>query len=472
MSSHDILYNEKTNEAWQRAFASLNCNIFNRFLLGEINRQKKYLRRQFENDPTLTDSEKQSLFVRLQQHYELVKIERSGRKRQCGDCHSRCQATDFCELCIRKYLKNNFGNWSSGNNEIDVLIQECQQKTVQPDYIVEWIDYDQFQSIVYKTEGGYATIYTAIWKVGSYFKWNHETQSLERFGRHKVILKKLRNSAKDGNWYQEVRSQFVLDNTSRYLVKCYGITKDLQSGDYMLVLGAYNCDLRRYLAENRLSMTWIQKCRISRNIADSLSKIHEKKFVHRDLHSGNILYKARADNWFISDMGFCGPLDKPLGILMWEIATGEIPFVNMEHNYDLALAIISGMRPKIHEKIPAEYVRMMRRCWDPNQDSRPSAIIVCLELDEIFKKLHKSSIIEHKCLKTGIVNLFRNKAMNEKDENDIFEDDLTTTPIPKIVVNQVSKLYTFPNMNEYESLTLEFDSRQYELSISGVIENH
>ncbi|CAG8531631.1 10069_t:CDS:2 [Acaulospora morrowiae] len=450
MSSHDIIYNEKTNEAWQRAFASLNCNIFNRFLLGEINRQKKYLHRHFENDPSLTDSEKQSLFVRLQQHYELVKIERSSKKRQCSDCHNKCQATHFCELCIRKYLKNNFENWSSGNDEIDMLIQECQQKTVQPDYIVEWIDYDQFQSIVYKTEGGYATIYTAIWKVGSYFKWNHETQSLERFGRHKVILKKLRNSAKDGNWYREI----------------------YKAGIICFVLDAYNCDLRRYLAENHLSMTWIQKCRISRNIADSLRKIHEKKFIHRDLHSGNILYKARADNWFISDMGFCGPLDKPLGILMWEIATGEIPFVNTEHNYELALAIINGMRPKIHENIPAEYVRLMRRCWDPNQDNRPNAIIICLELDEMFKKLHKSNLIEHKCLKTGIVNLFRNKAMNEKDKHDIFEDGLSTTPIPRIVVNQVSKLYTFPNVNEYGNLTLEFDSRQYELSISGVIENH
>ena len=111
------------------------------------------------------------------------------------------------------------------------------------------------------------------------------------------------------------------------------------------------------------------------------------------MHSGNILYSQRNNVWYISDFGFCGPADKPLkiiygnlayiapevivgkeytfasdiysfGILMWEITSGQTPFNNYEHNYDLAMKIVNGMRPKIRSKIPSEYEKLMKQCWD------------------------------------------------------------------------------------------------------------
>ncbi|CAG8524941.1 17282_t:CDS:2 [Acaulospora colombiana] len=54
------------------------------------------------------------------------------------------------------------------------------------------------------------------------------------------------------------------------------------------------------------------------------------------------------------------------------MATGEIPFNYIEHNYDLALAIISSIHPKIHQNIPVEYVRIMKQCWEANPDNRPN----------------------------------------------------------------------------------------------------
>ncbi|POG60169.1 hypothetical protein GLOIN_2v1715919, partial [Rhizophagus irregularis DAOM 181602=DAOM 197198] len=38
--------------------------------------------------------------------------------------------------------------------------------------------------------------------------------------------------------------------------------------------------------------------------------IHKEKAIHRDLHSGNILYSQLNNYWCISDLGFCGPADK------------------------------------------------------------------------------------------------------------------------------------------------------------------
>ncbi|CAI2196363.1 718_t:CDS:1, partial [Funneliformis geosporum] len=40
--------------------------------------------------------------------------------------------------------------------------------------------------------------------------------------------------------------------------------------------------------------------------------LHQEDVIHRDLHSGNILYHHYNNEWFISDLGFCGPIDKPL----------------------------------------------------------------------------------------------------------------------------------------------------------------
>ncbi|RGB31877.1 kinase-like domain-containing protein, partial [Rhizophagus diaphanus] len=133
-----------------------------------------------------------------------------------------------------------------------------------------------------------------------------------------------------------------------------------------------------------------------------IDNIHNENAIHRDLHSGNILFEY-TNNFRISDLGFCGPVDKPpnsvygnlpyiapevitgkkttfesdiysIGILMWEISSGQPPFVNCEHDYDLAMKIVNGMRPKIVPAgIPLEYKKLMEQCWDADSTKRPDA---------------------------------------------------------------------------------------------------
>ena len=47
-------------------------------------------------------------------------------------------------------------------------------------------------------------------------------------------------------------------------------------------------DLRKYLQQNQT--TWKEKVQITFNIINALEKIHYEKAIHRDLHSGNVLY--------------------------------------------------------------------------------------------------------------------------------------------------------------------------------------
>ena len=114
-------------------------------------------------------------------------------------------ATLFCEICIQNYLKANFSNWTSGNNDIDNLIQKCQEKIYSPENIIEWIPYNNLQNIKYLTKGGCSEIFTADWIGGQYYEWDNKAQQLKRLGTHEVILKRLVNvESANRSWLEEV----------------------------------------------------------------------------------------------------------------------------------------------------------------------------------------------------------------------------------------------------------------------------
>ena len=123
----------------------------------------------------------------------------------------------------------------------------------------------------------------------------------------------------------------------------------------MLVIDKMDINLRNYLQQNHSKLTWKERLQIMSNITNSLYFIHYSKAIHRDLHSGNILFSQLNQRFNISDLGFCGPADKPLnsiygnlpyiapeviaekestsasdiysfGILMWEISSGQLSF--------------------------------------------------------------------------------------------------------------------------------------------------
>src|ERR1043166_7386694 len=161
----------------------------------------------------------------------------------------------------------------------------------------------------------------------------------------------------------------------------------------MLVMNKMDIDLRNYLQQNHDQLTWKERIGITVNIIESLWRIRYENAIHRDLHSGNLLYFQPINSWYISDFGLCGPANKPqksiygslpyiapeviagknytfksdiysIGILMWEISSGQPPFNNHNHGFNLAMNIINGIRPKLIEGTPLEYRNLMEQCWD------------------------------------------------------------------------------------------------------------
>src|SRR3954464_15561261 len=118
--------------------------------------------------------------------------------RYCKNCGE--EYTDvcynWCKPCQINNLKGNFTNWTSGNEKIDNFIQEMQLKIDSNWGIVfEWIPYNQFSDIKEIGRGGFATVYSAIWKDGPLEYTNDNGKfKYKRKSNYKVALKRLHNS--------------------------------------------------------------------------------------------------------------------------------------------------------------------------------------------------------------------------------------------------------------------------------------
>ena len=203
---------EFVNAALERADALIDNNIRN-----DVTKRYEFLKQTILDDESLTIDEKNEAINIITIDYDNNKILRNeGTKRLCENCSLECLATLFCEHCVRTYLKNNFSNWTSGNNDIDDLIQKCQMESLTPNGVVEWIPYNNLQNIKYMTKGGCSEIYSAIWIDGRYNEWNSIERQLKRLGSAgKVILKKLENvESANISWFDEVH---VLKFTKLYL---------------------------------------------------------------------------------------------------------------------------------------------------------------------------------------------------------------------------------------------------------------
>ena len=175
--------------ALNKSVALINYNIYDDF-----HKRHEFKQQTILADNSLTNDEKAYAIRELNKIYDRNKVDtNSGTKRICENCSQECLATLYCELCVRNYLKANFPNWTSGNDDIDNLIRECQMETLNPTKVIEWIPYDKLQNIKYLTEGGCSKIYTAKWTSGYYIEWDSKKQQLKRFGRQNVVLKRLEN---------------------------------------------------------------------------------------------------------------------------------------------------------------------------------------------------------------------------------------------------------------------------------------
>jgi serine/threonine protein kinase len=253
----------------------------------------------------------------------------------------------------------------------------------------------------------------------------------------------------------------------------------------MMVLEyATHGSLRDYLRVNYSTLKWADKLEILLNIINNLDFIHERNYIHKDLHSGNILqfyYKG----WFdtkITDLGLaqlvdsnspnstavCGVLPyiapeilngKPysfesdiysFGIIMVEISTGKPPYGNIPHDEQLAISICNGKRPTVAKGTPKCYIDLVNQCLDASPYRRPTSKEILNKIrywrfcDDYEKHSSKKSFLKKNSNNSEYIKMF--KDFIDADKFIPKESSLETTLHPEAIYT--SRIMTFDNINE------------------------
>ena len=189
-----------------------------------------------------------------------------------------------------------------------------------------------------------------------------------------------------------------------------------------------------------------------------LMEIHEKDYIHCDLHSGNILM-GRFLTREIGDLGLCQQLKddkneifgvipylapevlsgKPytkesdiysFSMIMWEYTTGKKPFHDRSHNHCLILDILEGKRPEITEDTPEFYADLVKKCWDPKPENRPTTY----KIWECLRKISLSfGILESAESKRQEIIKSEKYLIDEKNHKNHPESFYTSRPLSKLI---------------------------------------
>ncbi|EXX59051.1 Cdc15p [Rhizophagus irregularis DAOM 197198w] len=380
----------------------------------------------------------------------------------CGECNEPGTGHYWCQPCNAKRFEENFKNWTSGNKDIDELIQHSQLNAVIYTKCLEWIPFEKFQNVTYITRGGFGKIYSAEWPEGFILNWDIENKIWNRYTDRKVALKSLDNSSEiSKDFLNEIKS--YLQIYIRDVIYCYGITQDSNTKDYMMVLHyCENGNLRNYYLNSNDDTKLYDLSRIANGLLD----IHNAEKFHKDLHSGNIL---EGGTMYINDLGMCQPANKQIvkeegiygvlpymapevlrgyqytkaadiysfGIIMNEFLSEEIPFNDIPHDHILTIAICKGLRPKISEHIPKFLVDLIMKCWDAKAENRPTAN----ELYQMLKKCNETNKYYSQMRKYG------DKIREKKLENKLNENKSESIKThPQAIYT--SRLLSFKNLSE------------------------
>ncbi|KAF9580329.1 hypothetical protein BGW38_003067 [Lunasporangiospora selenospora] len=266
------------------------------------------------------------------------------------------------------------------------------------------IDYSAITNIKPLKKGGYGEIHTAEWS------------------RLKVVLKRALPENDEGveQFDQELE---ILKRVHDYdfIVRFYGVTVDPSTNTKCMVMKhCINGNLCSFLEKNHETLTWLERYRLSIEIAKGLEFLHKSGFHHRDLHSGNILLDDKLTA-MICDFGLSRssargkqsdaaatigvssflaperfPAQRPvytsacdiysLGVIFWHISSGRIPFQKRLHEPKLLSDLLEGLREDIVPGTPSEYRDLVVKCWDRKPAKRLKIDVVIAVLQTLMAK--------------------------------------------------------------------------------------
>ncbi|GBC41408.2 kinase-like domain-containing protein [Rhizophagus irregularis DAOM 181602=DAOM 197198] len=159
-----------------------------------------------------------------------------------------------------------------------------------------------------------------------------------------------------------------------------------------------------------------------------------------------------------------------IAMTMWEVSSGQPPFANYEDDYNLAMDIVNGMRPKIISGTPLKYKELMEQCWDADPTKRPGIYTIRDKIREINRLYYqnvtdKNTSIFIKFLK----NFKKTNNLNKLSDLEILSFYYASSKL------SISKVYQFENLPEPINATEEeqeaYHSKAYSFNIPENIDD-
>ncbi|GBB83538.1 hypothetical protein RclHR1_10230008 [Rhizophagus clarus] len=211
----------------------------------------------------------------------------------------------------------------------------------------------------------------------------------------------------------------------------FGITnKEGQNGqkkEYLLVIEYCNGNsLRNYLKQQFKNLTWEVKYKLAHQLSCAVSYLHGKGIIHGDLHPCNIF--VHQDAIKLADTGLskrikreqldlfkivpyidpiclncCNNLIREdtlneksdvysIGVILWEISSGQPPFKDKTYDSSLVMQILQGCREIMVPDTPIDYFNIYTECWNGEPNNRTTMDQVVSKLNAIIDK--ENSIIK------------------------------------------------------------------------------
>ena len=276
-----------------------------------------------------------------------------------------------------------------------------------PDFLVNFEDFTIIKTI---GRGGFGEVYLAEHKAtGILCALKKLTLSEEEFeGQHEKYF---------------IREVDILSKTQNpFLLRLLGFSDHYPfciATEYITRGSLYNAV---HHAEKAPVLDGTQLTIIALIVAIGIQSLHEKKIVHRDIKTLNILLDDNllphicdfgisreltddlqgnsqeagpvtgdigTPNWMAPELfnttGYDFKVDVyAYGIMLWEMVTGAIPFDKMPP-FKIMNEVMNGGRPKIPENTPSRLRSLISSCWAQNPQDRPT-------FDMIVKALKKHKV--------------------------------------------------------------------------------
>ncbi|CAG8474445.1 6581_t:CDS:2 [Funneliformis mosseae] len=207
----------------------------------------------------------------------------------CSTCRQKFNTFMWCDSCQKQEFENNFKNWTSENDEIDSFIQQTQLKAIDFDQFIQWMPFEGFDILGKVGQGGFATVYEAIWCDGPIWNWNVKSRKWERNDSCRVALKVLEDSKGSTEFLKEISAYVecaALSVLKQTILRCYGISQDPETQDFIMVL-EYMPYGNIHLLEAKCD--WSTRITILKDILHDVKDEKLFKFGHEyELHPGAV----------------------------------------------------------------------------------------------------------------------------------------------------------------------------------------